>query len=594
MGVVDGSVGTDTAWVTKRGAAEGFEIEDYQVSEKIYQYVLGPQGGPVKKGVPSDWHRTACLPDPWLIRVAEFCVAAEVYFGCPQDMEWAIADNQVWVLQSRPVTALPADLRRPPNFKVNWEILGEPMSAWTHYPYWRHVLKPLEMDYSYDRVDASRESCDFTGGVRYWDVKIINGRAYMTWAPSDYPAGNRRIRREMMTDLGERLHQQGMTTWDYWGPEIEKATGRLSRFDFERATDSEVADHLENARGVYIRHFAIHGFRLWITNRPHQSALKGLLGVPGSELAEISEKLFEGEKTISTRMIDGLYDLAQSARESPVLASLVTDPPVNVLEVMGNLPEAGNFLNLYKEFMGEFGARTGLGYGSDGTICTQVNFGRRQAAVMEIHNHYIDQMMNGQLRLAILGAAERLVRRGILDENKDIFWLHFDEITNALRSDGLISFEAALTNRKAQHQAWEKLDPPPLIGIPDASLPKKPHQQRKFKEGESKTVSNLKGIGASPGQYHGRARIIPTSALLPNIQPGEILVAKNAGPRWSPIIPVLGGIVLDGGSVGQHHSIIAREYGIPAIVGTGNATSRINDGAWIMIDGDTGSVEIEG
>jgi pyruvate,water dikinase len=651
LGVVDGTVGTDTAWVTKRGAAEGFEIEDYQIADKTTQYVIGHHGDLVKRPVPMDRRRTACLPDSWLIRIAEFCGAAEVYFGCPQDMEWAIVGHQFWVLQSRPMTALPAELRRPLNFKIDWERYREENLVWTHYPYWQHVLKPLEMDYAFGRVATSREACHFTGGARFWDLKIIHGRAYMTWAPSDLPAGDRRIRQEMMADLGERLHQHGMTPWDYWGPEIEKATKRLSQFDFEKATDAEIAEHLESARGVYHRHFAIHGSRLWITIRPHLNTLKRLLGVPDSELDEISDKLFEGESTPSTRMIDGLYKLAKVARESPAITSLVTDPPANVLVVMGELPEASDFLNIYKEFMREFGARTGLGYGSDGTIITptwreqpeiilgmvshymdpdvlepsvvraqaqekreyqlkaliskcvdeataadledEINFGRRQAAVMEIHNHYIDQLMNGQLRHAILGAAERLVKRGILRGKEDIFWLHFDEITTALRSDEEISFEVEISSRKAQHQEWNELDPPPLIGIPGAYLPEVPPQRRKLQEGEIRSNTSIKGIGASPGRYHGRARIIPTSALLPDIQPGEILVARNAGPRWSPIIPALGGIVLDGGSVGQHHSIIAREYGIPAIVGTGVATRRIMDGTWITIDGDSGLVEVD-
>jgi phosphohistidine swiveling domain-containing protein len=651
MGVVDGSVGTDTAWVTREGAAECFEIEDYQVSEKTNQYTLNTQGALVKNAVPATRQRMACLPDPWLLRVAQFCVAAEVYFGCPQDMEWAIAGGQVWVLQSRPITALPPDLRRPPYFNVDWKILGEPKLAWTQYPYWRHVLKPLEIDYAYDRRDASRESCYFTGSETFWNAKIINGYAYTTWAPSDLPAGHRRIRREMVADLGDRLHRQGLTTWDFWGPEIERATERLDRFDFENATDSQIADHLENARGVCHRHWTIHGSRLWITNRPHQSALMALLDPQNLDIKEIPDELFEGEPTPSTRLIQGLYGLAQSALESPAIASLIIDPPEDVLQVMGDHPEAAGFLNLYREFIREFGAYSGVGYGADGTITTptwseqpelvlgfvsrylnpgvpdpatvrlaaqqkrdlqlkqllercgdsisvadlerEVDFGRRQAAIMEIHNHYIDQMMNGQLRHAILGAAGRLVKRSILSKNEDIFWLHFDEITLALRSEEEFSFEEEISSRKEQHLEWERLDPPPLLGIPQAYLPKKSPFRRMFEGGKGKPDSLLKGIGASPGRYHGRARIVSTSEFLPDIQPGEILVAKTAGPRWTPILPTLGGLVLDGGSVGQHHSIIAREFRIPAVVGTGNGTSRISDGAWVTIDGDTGAVEME-
>jgi pyruvate,water dikinase len=141
---------------------------------------------------------------------------------------------------------------------------------------------------------------------------------------------------------------------------------------------------------------------------------------------------------------------------------------------------------------------------------------------------------------------------------------------------------------------WEKLDPPPLIGTPAAQLPERPPQESFHQMGEIQDDSKIKGIGASSGRYRGRAKIIPNTVMIPDLEPGEILVAQNVAPRWTPIFPLLGGLVLDGGSIGQHHSIIAREYGIPAVVCTRNATNRIQDGAWITVDGDTGFVEIVG
>jgi pyruvate,water dikinase len=652
LGVVDGSVGADTAWVNREGVAEGFEIEEYRVGEKINQYGLNPAGGLCKNALTADRHYIPCLPDSWLIRVAQFCVAAEVLFGQPQDMEWAIANDRFWVLQSRPMTTLPGDWRHPTEFPVTWDNPSEKQISWNHYSYWRHVLKPLEMDYAKDREDGSREASYFTGGKHIWRAKIVNGRVYDAWVLSDQPEGHRRIRRELMKDLGVRLHRQGKTTWDYWGPEIESATARLNGFNYNNATDSQIADHLENARGVCHRHWSIHGFRLWITNQPHQAAFKTLLGISDSELIELTDRIFEGEPNPSTHLIDGLYELAQKANEIPKVGLLISNPPENVLEVLENLPEAEDFLKKYVDFVDLYGARTGLGYGSDGTIITrtwkeqpslllsmvsqylnqdapnpdtirrraqekrdnqlkgliescadkvkrtalerEVDFGRRQAAIMEIHNHYIDQMMNGQLRHGILGAAERLVRKGILKTGEDIFWLHFDEIDKGLRSDQEISFKKKISARKKRHMEWEKLDPPPLIGTPEARLPERPHLESIPQKSEIQDDSKIRGIGASPGRYHGRAKLVPNSVLLPDLEPGEILVARNVGPRWTPIFPLLGGIVLDGGSIGQHHSIIAREYGIPAIVCTGNATNRIQDGAWITVDGDTGLVEIVG
>jgi pyruvate,water dikinase len=80
--------------------------------------------------------------------------------------------------------------------------------------------------------------------------------------------------------------------------------------------------------------------------------------------------------------------------------------------------------------------------------------------------------------------------------------------------------------------------------------------------------------------------------ILPDLSPGDVLVAENVGPRWTPLIPILGGLVLDGGALGQHHAITAREFGVPAVVGTRNATRRIPDGAWVTVDGTEGTVTI--
>jgi pyruvate,water dikinase len=82
-------------------------------------------------------------------------------------------------------------------------------------------------------------------------------------------------------------------------------------------------------------------------------------------------------------------------------------------------------------------------------------------------------------------------------------------------------------------------------------------------------------------------------AALPDLVPGDILVAENAGPLWTPFFPLLGGLVLEGGSVLQHAATTAREYGIPAVIGVGMATQNIRDGAWVTVNGTTGSVAVE-
>jgi phosphohistidine swiveling domain-containing protein len=650
-GVVDGSVAADTAWVRRDGATEGFEVEEQRVVEKTEQIALDPVQGLRRVPVPDDRRRAACLPQPWLERVAQFAVAAEVQFGCPQDMEWAVAGGQVWVLQSRPITALPPELARTSSFPVLWEDAEERRMAWVYYPYWRYVLKPLEIEYARDREAASKEYSHDTGGKRFERFKIAHGRAYTCWVPNDLTAGDRRIRRAAMLDLKDRLHRQGVTTWEHWGPEIVKATERLSAFDRDGADGPQLAEHLEDARGALRRHWAIHGTRLSISRQPLYAAYAAVSGQAGPAVEEAVDRLLEGEDNPHTRLIEGLYTLACAAREAPAVAALVADPPPDALDQLAALPEAAAFRAELEGFMASFGDRTGAGYGSDLTICTptwredpalvlrlaapyldpaveppagararaqaqrealieqvcqacddpkaianlrrELAYGRRQAAVMEEHNHYIDQLMIGQLRRAILAAARWLVRRGILATADDVFWLRYDEILSALRAGARCSFADAISARKAQHAHWEELEPPALLGVPQPALPERPPLEDDVTPMAREEGERVTGLGASPGRHRGRARIVPSSVLLPDLSPGEVLVAENMGPRWTPLLPILGALVLDGGAVGQHHAIIAREYGVAAVIGTGNATRRIPDGAWVTVDGTTGTVEIE-
>ncbi len=650
-GVVDGSVATDTAWVRRHGYAEGFEVSEHRVAEKAEKLVLAPEGGLQRVPVPADHRRAACLPEPWLQRVAQFGVAAEVLLGCPQDMEWAIAGGQVWVLQSRPLTGLPPELTRSALFPVTWEDEQDRHHAWVYYPYWPYVLKPLEMDYARDREAGSRDSSLYAGHEHFERAKIANGRIYTCWVPSDLPAGDRRIRRAAMADLAARLHSQGVTLWEHWKPEIVQATQRLAAFDVDGAEGSELAEHLEDARRVFRRHFAIHGFIGRLHLQPLYAAYEAVSGLTGAAVEEAVNHLIEGQETTSTRVIHGLYSLADSARQVPAVAALVADPPADVLDRLAALPQAGAFRSQLADFLDNFGDRCGVGYGSDATIILptwredpalvlrmaaayldpaveppaaarervlaeregqverlcdacgdpeavaeflrQLAYARRQAVVTEEHNHYIDQLMNGQLRRAVMAAARWLVARGALAVAEEVFWLHYDEILSALRTAAPPSFADLISTRQAQHARWEKLQPPPLLGIPQARLPERPALQDEVTPPALQGEGRIAGLGASPGRHRGRARVVPSSVLLPDLSPGDVLVAENVGPRWTPLLPILGALVLDGGGFGQHHGVTAREYGVPAVIGTGNATLRIPEGAWVTVDGTAGTVEVE-
>jgi pyruvate,water dikinase len=101
----------------------------------------------------------------------------------------------------------------------------------------------------------------------------------------------------------------------------------------------------------------------------------------------------------------------------------------------------------------------------------------------------------------------------------------------------------------------------------------------------------LTGVPAAPGAYEGPARVVLDESGLDRIEPGDVLVCPITSPVWSMVFPSLGGLVCDAGGVLSHPAIIAREFGIPAVVGTGSATTALTDGQVVRVDGTEGRVE---
>jgi len=98
---------------------------------------------------------------------------------------------------------------------------------------------------------------------------------------------------------------------------------------------------------------------------------------------------------------------------------------------------------------------------------------------------------------------------------------------------------------------------------------------------------------ASPGRVSGSVRVIRTPGEFHRLQPGEILIAPVTTPAWTPLFTHAAAVVTDSGSPLAHASLAAREFGIPAVVGTGNATTRLRDGQLVQVDGNTGLVEVQ-
>ena len=104
----------------------------------------------------------------------------------------------------------------------------------------------------------------------------------------------------------------------------------------------------------------------------------------------------------------------------------------------------------------------------------------------------------------------------------------------------------------------------------------------------------LRGLGASPGQYVGPVRVVMSESEFGKVQPGDVLVCPITSPVWSVLFSTIGALVTDTGGILSHSAIIAREYRVPAVVATGNATQVLQDGELVTVDGSTGRIGVSG
>jgi pyruvate,water dikinase len=102
----------------------------------------------------------------------------------------------------------------------------------------------------------------------------------------------------------------------------------------------------------------------------------------------------------------------------------------------------------------------------------------------------------------------------------------------------------------------------------------------------------IRGNRGSPGKATGSARVVRSLAGAGKLQPGDVLVVETTAPPWTPLFATAAAVVSDTGGILSHCAVVAREYGIPAVVGTGNATSRLADGQLIEVDGDAGTIRV--
>lgn len=589
------------------------------------------------------------------LRVAEVARQVEGYFGTPQDVEWAVENGTVWVVQARPITALPEQQEDIP--QGEWErstYTPEPVSA-----IFRSMMLP-------GIAELTSNLFPYSLGERI-EFHVIGGWLYSRFVRATEPE---RIRAKLAGALDAVRRNEPMEIFRQWFDVVEPAlTERFIRLrddvDLGTLSDPDLLDHLDEVldewRTSVRTHFRIGGSGTFIL---------GELGIACRDLlgwdAPQTFRLLVGLQGKTIEPAHRLAGLVAMARDNPALAEAIGETGHAEADTIVQRLTAidAEFGTALADYLREYGHRT-LGMDiTEPTIAERpilvVNLingqlrngfdpetdaaalrAERESALEEARqkladapedwrrierividaqymhpgrddSHYLTQVGAGLLRRAVLEIGTRLAERASIADPDDVFLLEAEEVRAALLAG---EDRTALVETRRAELGKARANPGPRTyghqqegGDPSAWLAKLPVPARHVVEAGLwawREVSGeradhiggsdefvLTGIAGSRGRYTGVVRVITTEAEFDKLKPGDVLVCPETTPQWSMLFPSIGALITDQGGLLSHPAIIAREYRVPAVLATGTATSRLRDGQVVTVDGTQGTVEL--
>jgi pyruvate,water dikinase len=211
---------------------------------------------------------------------------------------------------------------------------------------------------------------------------------------------------------------------------------------------------------------------------------------------------------------------------------------------------------------------------------------REIGPITETHNYWIDRMAQATIRRLATRVGHRLVADGVIDAVDDVFFLGVDEVAQLVRDP--VNVRAEVAARRAEHARQRSITPPPWLGMP----PEGAAGRFDAPEARAGAAGEIRGAGASPGLVRGPARVTLGQEDFGRIQPGDVIVCPSSNPSWVPLFSIAAALVTDTGGVLSHAAVVAREFGLPAVVGTRDGTKRIADGQIVEVDGAAGIVRL--
>jgi phosphohistidine swiveling domain-containing protein len=213
------------------------------------------------------------------------------------------------------------------------------------------------------------------------------------------------------------------------------------------------------------------------------------------------------------------------------------------------------------------------------------------------HHFYIDQGTNARVRLVLIAIGRKLVADGVLDDPEDVMYLRYNELRTVMAGGFQGDPRELVSDRRDEREEAYEIRPRDWAGtateealsFPYLSLwafPEKLHRK------PPETATEVHGLAASPGVTEGTARVVLSPEEFSQVTNGEIVVCRMTSPSWVVLFTRIAGLVTDAGGMASHPAVVSREFGIPAVVGTSDATSRIATGDRVRVNGATGLVEV--
>jgi len=606
----------------KAGDVYKFRKEDVRV-DFLEMKVSDPQQGPM-------------LNDYDVRELAHIGLKVELFYGDYQDIEWAYHQGKFYFLQTRPITTLGDEMLPDLDLSAMSEMQRELMD-WVAERFPDPIL-PVDGIVVKVLFMAQLEAMQSSGYVvdeMDWS-RVEKGIFPEFFQPPGIRPGLKRFWPYLR--LGRTLRTDPAAEWAseqvYLLDTLKKLKGR----DISQLPLEVINDYLTEGL-KHLHYFIVLRYNYFVQNRiPSATMLKLLKFIFGREGVGIYEDLLAGSENVTLEINKALNSLAAEARSSDrVSAVFLSTPPEEIKEKLENTPEGASFVEKFNNFLQLYGEReTTMGLGGIASPTWQdspeVVYGmirgivtedpRAEAAREALRKHRAQEAENivyARLSKGILGflpvkplfrsllrharsfaafrenshyditrsmhvfrilyteLGKRLVRRGLLQQPGDIVYLSYFEIKDIINEIfyGIRDIDTRALAAKIESRKVE--------------------QERRFDRWKNRQVKvngegAMEGTPASHGTFTGPARIIMDPREFHKVRKGEVLVAPYTNPAWTPLFTVVGALVVETGGLASHAAIIAREYGIPAVMGVSKATQILQEGEIITVNGTTGAI----